>query len=255
MRLPHVVLGVAAPLLLVPGAASGQSLAERIRAAGPGPIHLSFAARPQVCGSQQGIVFRQAADQDDEWESDCERGPVRVSLRMAGGRVTSAETRVGGRWKPATGAIDLGLVSAPEAAALLLDLAAAAGDQGEDLVAAATMADSAVVPPALLGLARNPRATEDTRRGAVFWLGQAAGAEATRGLDSIARTGGGQLEVRKQAVFALSQRPAEEGVPALIRIVRSSREPEIVRSALFWLGQSDDPRALRLFEEILRQAH
>jgi HEAT repeat protein len=76
--------------------------------------------------------------------------------------------------------------------------------------------------------------------------------EATRGLDSIMRDRGGELEVRKQAVFALSQRPRDEGVPALIRIARTSREPEIVRTALFWLGQSDDPRALALFEEILR---
>jgi HEAT repeat protein len=58
--------------------------------------------------------------------------------------------------------------------------------------------------------------------------------------------------VRKQAVFALSQRPSDEAVPALIRIARSNREPEIRRTALFWLGQSEDPRALGLFEEILR---
>jgi HEAT repeat protein len=85
----------------------------------------------------------------------------------------------------------------------------------------------------------------------VFWLGQVAGVAATRGLDSIVRDGG-ELEVRKQAVFALSQRPSDEGVPALIRVVRTSREPDIVRTALFWLGQSDDPRALTLFEDILR---
>jgi len=171
---------------------------------------------------------------------------------MRGGRVASAENYVGGRWKPGTGAADLGLVSAPEAAVVLLALAVSAGDGAEDLVAAATMADSAVVWPTLLELARNPRATEDTRRQAVFWLGHAAGVEATRGLDSIMRDRGGELEVRKQAVFALSQRPHDEGVPALIRIARTSREPAIVRTALFWLGQSGDPRALALFEEILR---
>jgi HEAT repeat protein len=66
------------------------------------------------------------------------------------------------------------------------------------------------------------------------------------------RDGGGELEVRKQAVFALSQRPRDESVPALIRVVHTSREREIVRTALFWLGQSDDPRALALFEDILR---
>ena len=253
MRLPRIPLAAAAPLFLLPASLVGQTLAARIREAGAGPIHLSFAARPEVCGQGgRGIMFRDGDDQDDEWESDCERGPVRVSLRMRGGRVASAENYVGGRWKPGTGAVDLGLVSAPEAAVVLLALAVSAGDGADDLVAAATMADSAVVWPTLLELARNPRATEDTRRQAVFWLGHAAGVEATRGLDSIMRDRGGELEVRKQAVFALSQRPRDEGVPALIRIARTSREPEIVRTALFWLGQSDDPRALALFEEILR---
>jgi hypothetical protein len=41
-------------------------------------------------------------------------------------------------------------------------------------------------------------------------------------------------------------------VPALIRIARTNPHPELRRTALFWLGQSEDPRALTLFEEILR---
>src|SRR4051795_7711881 len=89
-------------------------------------------------------------------------------MRLRGGRVTSAEAHVGGRWKRGTGAVDLGMVSAPEAARVLLDHAVAAGEEGEQLLAAATMADSAVVWPTLLQLARNPRAAEDTRRQAVF---------------------------------------------------------------------------------------
>ena len=86
----------------------------------------------------------------------------------------------------------------------------------------------------------------------MFWLGQAAGEEATKGLDSIVTGRASDIEIRKQAVFALSQRPDEEGVPALIRIARTNRHPELRKTALFWLGQSDDPRALTLFEEILR---
>jgi hypothetical protein len=246
------LLARAALLLLLPAPLPAQSLAARLRAAGDGPIHLSFAAHPGVCSSGgSGITLHQSAD-DGEWESDCQPGPVRVSLRMRGGHVASAEMRVGGRWKSGSAATDLGMVSAPEAAALLLDLAPGAGEQGEDLVGAAALADSVVVWPALLRLARDPHAPEDTRRNAVFWLGQAAGIEATRGLDSIVHDDRGELEVRKQAVFALSQRPTDEAVPALIKIARSSPEPEIRRSALFWLGQSEDPRALQLFEDILR---
>jgi HEAT repeat protein len=57
--------------------------------------------------------------------------------------------------------------------------------------------------------------------------------------------------VRKRAVFALSQRPKEESVPALLRIAKAHRDPEMRRSAIFWLGQSNDPRALAQFEELL----
>jgi HEAT repeat protein len=58
-------------------------------------------------------------------------------------------------------------------------------------------------------------------------------------------------EVREQAVFALSQRPQEEGVPALIRIAKTHGDPDIRRKAIFWLGQSHDSRALALFEDLL----
>jgi HEAT repeat protein len=63
--------------------------------------------------------------------------------------------------------------------------------------------------------------------------------------------GGADREVRESAVFALSQRPRDEGVPALIRIAKQNPDPELRRKAIFWLGQSDDPRALTLFEELL----
>ena len=237
-------------LTLPPGAAA-QSLSERVRAAGDGALRLSFASRPNVCGSGSGITIR--GDGDGEWEPDCEHGPVRVSLRLEGGRVIRAETRVGGRWRAdAPAATDLGLVPAKEGAMLLLQLARRARDEGSELITAATLADSVVIWPALLELARDRELPAETRRQAVFWLGQAAGEPATRGLDSIAADDRGDLEVREHAVFALSQRPSAEGVPALIRIARTSPQPELRRRALFWLGQSEDPRALALFEELLR---
>lgn len=71
-------------------------------------------------------------------------------------------------------------------------------------------------------------------------------------MDSIAHDERGDREVRKKAIFALSQRSNDEGVPALIRIARANPDPELRKTALFWLGQSEDPRALDLFEEILR---
>ena len=243
-------------LLALAGAPlQAQTLAERVRQAPEGTVRLSFAAREGVCGSGSRSITISDRDWNDEWVSDCERGPVRVTMRMRSGRVEQAETYVGGRWRASSGGVtDLGLVPAREAADLLLALARAArDDDGGELVTAATLADSAVVWPRLLEMARDTRLGEETRRQAVFWVGQAAGDAAVRGLDSLVgdERSDSDLEVRKHAVFALSQRPADEGVPVLIRIARTNRHPELRRMALFWLGQSEDPRALSLFEELL----
>ena len=249
----HGRLAAALALLLLPAAAGAQTLAQRAETLRDGTLRLSFAARPGVCGNGGHTITIVSDDEDDEWESDCTPGPVRVSLRVRGGRVADAHTYVGGRWRPPEGTTtDLGQMPARQAAGDLLALVEEHRADAEELVTAATLADSVVVWPALLRIARRTELPLETRRQAVFWLGQAAGDAATRGLDSLVTDGGGELEVRKQAVFALSQRPADEGVPVLIRIARSNPHAELRKTALFWLGQSEDPRAIALFEEILR---
>ena len=237
----------------LPARLEAQTVVQRVAAAGDGTVRLNFAARRGVCGNGGNNITTVNEDEHGEWESDCAPGPVRMSLRMSGGRVTEAHTYVGGRWRPAQGATtDLGTVPAAQAAADLLKLAERADDDADALITGATLADSAVVWPDLLRLARREDLPMETRRQAVFWLGQAAGEAASRGLDSITTDERGDIEVRKQAVFALSQRPADEGVPALIRVARTSPSGELRKSALFWLGQSEDPRALSLFEELLK---
>jgi HEAT repeat protein len=57
----------------------------------------------------------------------------------------------------------------------------------------------------------------------------------------------------EQAVFALSQRPTDDAVPGLIRIARTNGDGAIRRKAVFWLGQTDEPRAMALFEDILQR--
>jgi hypothetical protein len=230
------------------GALQAQSLARRVADVHDGTVRLSFPARPGVCGDgQHNISLRQNAG---EWESDCEAGPVRIAVDRRDGKSTALRAYVGGRWRGA-GAVDLGVVPAREAAGWLLQLAASGEMAGEDAVFPATLADSVEIWPALLRLARDDHTSTKVRRTATFWLGQAAGDAATQGLDSIVGDPSGDRDVREAAVFALSQRPRDEGVPALIRVVRTNRDPGIRRKALFWLGQSGDPRALALFEDLL----
>jgi HEAT repeat protein len=250
----RALLSITGALLLLPAALPAQSLVQRIRSAGDSTVRLSFAARPGVCGHAGGISIFDGHEEDDEWVSECDSGPVRVSLRMRGGKVSEATTRVAGQWRAgAAGVTDFGLVPARDAADALLALAREAADEsGDELLTAASLADSVVIWPELLRMARDRGMPRETRQQAMFWLGQAAGEAATRGLDSIVVDDRGELEVREHAVFALSQRPSDEGVPALIRIARTNPHPELRKKALFWLGQSDDPRAVTLFEEILR---
>lgn len=85
----------------------------------------------------------------------------------------------------------------------------------------------------------------------MFWVGQAAGDAITANLSSLVDEDNVDREVRESAVFALSQQRNGVAVPALIQIARTNRDPKIRKSAMFWLGESKDPRALALFEEIL----
>jgi hypothetical protein len=59
-------------------------------------------------------------------------------------------------------------------------------------------------------------------------------------------------ELKEQAIFALSQRGGP-AVDKLIDIVRRERDVELRKSALFWLGQSRDPRAARILSEVIGQ--
>jgi hypothetical protein len=256
---------VAAALVLAAGSAHAQdAIARRVDAAPDGEVRISFAARPDVCGWQEGISFRGGQStqgtrtvHDGNWsrpgEMECLKGPVRVTLVKRDGRVTDVRTRVAYPFQARGGRVtDLGTLDPREASAYLLSLAERTpdGGVGKDLIFPATLAEGAESWPTLLRIARRESIPRDTRQSAVFWLSQEASESATRGLQEIVDATGDQ-GVRKQAVFALSQRPSNESVPALIRIARTHRDPELRRTAIFWLGQSRDPRALALFEEIL----
>jgi hypothetical protein len=251
------VVGVA--LLARAPAAWGQSIAEQVDRMEDGKVRMSFAARPDVCGDGHGSVsfdggrgwhFRRG--RSDDWEYECEPGPVRVVLRVREGEVIDVDAYVGGRWRPAASStVDLGTVSAPRAARYLISLARKPDRAAEDAIFPAMLADSATVWPDLLDIAKDGSLPEDTRTSAVFWLSQEAADAATEGLSEIALDDSEDWDVRKTAVFGLSQRPHDEGVPALIHIARTNENPRLVRQALFWLGQSEDPRAIELFEELL----
>jgi hypothetical protein len=260
MRAGTVSPGVAlAALLALVPAAGAQSLADRVSAAPEGTVRVAFASKPDLCGDGVSYIsrrdgWRRSWGREPGADCPCEFGPARLTLRVSGGRVVDLAAGVGGSWKPVTGPVtDLGTVPVAEAGRYLLALARASrsGDVGEDAVFAATLADSITVWPGLLEIAREDGLPRDTRKSATFWLGRIAGDAVAARLGELVEDEGVDVEIREHAIFALSQRPADEGVPALIEVVRTNRNPRLVKKALFWLGDTGDPRALALFEEIL----
>ena len=102
----------------------------------------------------------------------------------------------------------------------------------------------------LLDLALDPRESTDVRKNALFWAGQ-TGVEAIRLAnlyDDVAA-----LEMKEQIIFALSQSSHEaDAVEELMEIALNERDADLQKKALFWLGQSDDPRVADFLMDLIR---
>src|SRR5687768_15582594 len=261
MMRARAFLAAGGVVILTAATADAQSLARRIADAPNGKVRLEFAARPDLCGTgnyvSRGQNHRMSWDSDQsedvEYTEECMRSPVRVVVTKSGGQVVRIRTYVGGRWRPAVGTVtSIGPVSTREAVDYLMSVANTSSTKiGSEAIFPMTLADSVEIWQGLLRMARDQSRPNGIRTQAVFWLSQTAGDAITSNLAELTGDAAVDREVREQAVFALSQRPRSEGVPALINIARTNRDPEIRKKALFWLGQSRDPRALALFEEIL----
>jgi HEAT repeat protein len=104
--------------------------------------------------------------------------------------------------------------------------------------------------PVLARIARE-HANARARSKALFWL--ASSAQRTIAREELARAvdQDPETEVKKSAVHALSRLPGGEGIPKLMELAQTHKHPEVRKQAMFWLGQSKDPRAIDFFEKIL----
>jgi hypothetical protein len=236
--------------------AGGQSLDERL-AESTGTVAFHYKGKDGLEGCGDGSISLDGFHADrSHWNrsgGECGPGPVLVVLDIRDGEPRDLDVRVGPRVHlDVNAATDLGRIPAPEAADYLLDLAGrATGDVAEEAVFPAFIADSVTVWPRLIELARDRDRPEDVRSQSLFWVGQEAAEAATGGLAQVALDDTEDQRIRDSAVFALSQRPEEEGVPILMEVARTADEAETRKSAMFWLAQSDDPRVVGFFEEVL----
>ncbi len=241
--------------------AASHTVATRVNAVREGEGRRSFPLRPGVCGRGNNVWYsgRSSSNysddrrsQDVEYDVECDAGPGRMVIVRRDGETTALRFYVGGRWRASSSATDLGMVGSRAVADYLVNLAETNdGKAGREAIFPATLVDSVTVWPMLMRIARNDSRPRNVREQATFWLGQLAEEPASRGWAELVVDAALDREVRKSAIFALSQRRAKERVPPLRTVVRTSNDPELRKSALFWLAQSKDPRALDLIEELL----
>jgi HEAT repeat protein len=105
----------------------------------------------------------------------------------------------------------------------------------------------------LLGLAKDRRYSAELRKSALFWASQ-QGIASVADLGSIYDTSADDKELRNQVIFSLSQRRNDTAaVDKLLDIARRETDPDLRKQAIFWLGQSRDPRVPALIEEIINK--
>jgi HEAT repeat protein len=244
MRIATIVLVVMAASPL-----AAQDLASRIAASRADRVTFTFEGQPGVCGDGESFNIRGNFRSTRSGDWNCQEGPVRVTLNLNGRTVMRIRTTVGGR--PPVGAEDLGTVEPDEASDWLLDLAErGVGRVSEEALMPGVVARDVVVWPRLVAMAKRQDLREETRKQAIFWLGQEAADHAIGPLEEVL-TDDPEREMRQSALFALTQQHTDRAIEVLIRTARSHRDPETRRTAFFWLGQSGDPRGVRLFEEVL----
>ena len=257
----------AVAVLIADAACAGaQSLASRVASAPDGVVHMQLEGRAGVCGDGRDLVgYRNAIfgahfQSFGRWNSDnCAPGPLRVSLTVADGQVTHLRTQVGGQWAATQSRVtDLGVVPALDASAYFFSLVPQLErSRGNDrmLIPAVLAADVPVLQP-LLALARDSRRTDGARKQAVQWLGILGDASVVPSLAQFAR---GEVDedgddrngsIASGAMVALSMLEGGVGVPALIELAQSGSEGRR-RNAVFWLGQTEDPRARRMLHGVI----
>jgi hypothetical protein len=82
----------------------------------------------------------------------------------------------------------------------------------------------------------SPSQTEETRRQAAFWLGNARG---PHGFDSLVRIlrDDPSDRVRENAIFGMTQSKEPGAIPAIVRVAREDKIARVRGQALFWLAQ------------------
>ncbi len=102
----------------------------------------------------------------------------------------------------------------------------------------------------LLQIAGDRSETIEIRKQALFWAGQMKGSP--QEFFNLYETFSDR-EMKEQLIFVYSQMESRPAVDKLMSIARSEPDRELRKKAVFWLGQSDDPRVPDFLASLLEK--
>lgn len=86
----------------------------------------------------------------------------------------------------------------------------------------------------------------------IFWLAQTGGDDTVNFLSQLYDSEK-TIEVKKKIIFSLTQaKNRKAALQKLMAIAKSDPSPEARKEAVFWIGQSHDPEAIKFLEDILK---
>jgi HEAT repeat protein len=103
----------------------------------------------------------------------------------------------------------------------------------------------------LMNIALNPKEDIELRKKALFWAGQSgvASPELSKLYDRM-----GDSEMKEQVIFVLSQRQSDRAaMDKLFEIAKNEKDAELRKKAIFWLGQSRDPRVQQFLMDLINR--
>ena len=103
----------------------------------------------------------------------------------------------------------------------------------------------------LMNIALNPKEDIELRKKALFWAGQSGVAipELSKLYDRM-----GDSEMKEQVIFVLSQRQSDRtAMDKLFDIAKNEKDAELRKKAIFWLGQSHDPRVQQFLLDLINR--
>ena len=117
----------------------------------------------------------------------------------------------------------------------------------QKIIASVSQLDDADEERWLLDLVLDAREPVDLRKQALFWCVQQRDAPLGSVIALYPKLD--SRELKEHYIFVLSQRHERDAVDKMIDLARNDPDRDVRAKAIFWLGQSRDPRVARFLEE------